>query len=206
MSTMSMAWTSVTRTRLQSWHTSLCVPLVTLSTGAGMLYSLFVSRSQLILPHQVHFGGGILGLCESPNHEVFSTASKSLFERQDGRFIFELPSRITPADAASMAQTEFTHVSSSAPCLRWYVPQKRPLRGCTNVTMNVRVGLMGATCCTACVCATATGSYDPFVCATRAYRIADPCRCSTVPYTQQSRRGPAVAHCPRQTPGARMRS
>jgi hypothetical protein len=62
----------------------------------------------LILPHQVHLGGGILGLCESPNHEVFSTASKSLFERrQDGRFVFELPLRITPADAASMAQTEY---------------------------------------------------------------------------------------------------
>ena len=71
-------------------------------------FTIHLSRSHLILPHQVHFGGGVLGLCESPNHEVFSTASKSLFERrQDGRFVFELPLRITPADAASMAQAEY---------------------------------------------------------------------------------------------------
>ena len=56
----------------------------------------------------------IKGLCEPANHEVLSTASKGLFERQlegkgqqDGRFVFELPLHVDKKDAAAMHQEEY---------------------------------------------------------------------------------------------------
>ncbi len=52
--------------------------------------------------------GNIERLCELPNHEVFSTVSKGLFEqRQDGRFIFELPLHLDASAAEEMPQDEY---------------------------------------------------------------------------------------------------
>jgi hypothetical protein len=50
----------------------------------------------------------IKGLCESPNHEVFSTASKGLFEpQQDGSYVFELPLHVDKKDATEMPQEQY---------------------------------------------------------------------------------------------------
>ena len=102
MSAKSMTWTC-----RESWQTSLYVPLVPRSTAPACCIH-YSSLERFFLPQQVDFGGGILGLCESPNHEAFSLASQGLFERlPDGGFIFDRPLHITAADAKSMVQEEY---------------------------------------------------------------------------------------------------